>query len=159
MGVVMAQAKDTMVMFINGEERPGFLLYGLFPPNADPWPQEFSPEVLAQRYDLGDERWRVCLWTVPVTSWLTGAAWQASVSRLLGSIIEQGAEVAWLASEGAPYADPPWLFDPVEMFGGVYGFLTAAGHYSCPLDPGQPWVVVSDDELESVRRVTPLAHG
>ncbi|NNG20988.1 hypothetical protein HJ590_15750 [Naumannella sp. ID2617S] len=144
-------AKDTMQIFLNGEERPGFLLYGLFPADADPWPSALPAEALARRYDLDGDDWRVCLWTLPVTEWLTGAAWQSAISHLLTSICERGAKVAWLASEGAAYADPPWLFDPEEMSGGVYGYLTADGRYACPLDPGQPWAVVGDEEMGQLR--------
>ncbi|OYO13837.1 hypothetical protein CGZ98_05280 [Enemella evansiae] len=155
----MNLAKDSMVVFIDGTEIPGFLLHGLFPAYADPQPSALDAAARARRHDLTGQGWQVSIWTVPVAAWLTGDAWQAELRRMLGSIVEQGAEVAWLASEGAPYADPPWLFDPTEMSGGVYGFLTADGRYSCPLDPGQPWAVVSDDELEEVRRAAPLSRS
>ena len=88
-----------------------------------------------------------------MTEWLTGDAWQADIRRLLTSIIEQGAQIAWLASEGAPFADPPDLFDPTEMSGGVYAYLTATGRYVCPLDPGEPWQVVRDEEMLLLRNV------
>lgn len=152
-------AKDTMVVFVNGEEVPGFLLYGIFPAGADPWPSELPAQVLADRYDLDGVTWRVCIWTVRVTDWVTRAEWQAAVSRLLTSIIEQGAQVSWLASEGAAFVNPPWLFHPAKMSGGVYAYLTATGRYACPVDTGQLWTVVADQELQQLRLEAPLSRA
>ena len=148
----MEIAKDSMVVFIDGTEVPGFLLYGLFPPDADPQSPALPDAVRSRRHDLTGPGWLIPIWTIPVTDWLTGDAWQTEVRRLLTSIVEQGARVAWLASEGAPYADPPWLFDPAEMSGGVYAYLTAAGRYACPLDPGRPWLTITNDELGQLRQ-------
>lgn len=149
----MEKAKDSMVVFVDGAEVPGFLLYGLFPPGADPQPLALPAEIRSRRHDLTGPGWLIPIWTIPVTEWLTGDAWQADIRRLLTSIIEQGAQLAWLASEGAPFADPPDLFDPTEMSGGVYAYLTATGRYACPLDPGEPWQVVRDEEMLLLRNV------
>lgn len=76
--------------------------------------QTFDPERTRYTHLHGD-RWSVALWDVPVAHW-------ASVTdtfRDVREIIRRGCVVAWVGAEGFLFSDPPHLFDPAFMSGGV----------------------------------------
>jgi hypothetical protein len=67
-------------------------------------------------------------------------------------LIDVGCRVAWVGAEGIPFCDPPGLFDPDCMTGGVLAWLTSDGWFGCPLDPDQPLEPAPDRQLLRLRR-------
>ena len=53
-------------------------------------------------------------WDVRLRSWPVESEWVRVVFNTLAAVCGAGAIVAWCAIEGC-FADPPSLFDPVEM--------------------------------------------
>ena len=80
-----------------------------------------------------------------------GERWQRAVRVTLQAMVDRGARVAWLGAEGVPFCDPPELFSPECMSGGVLGWITDSGEYSCELDPDRPIARAADDTLLKLR--------
>lgn len=74
----------------------------------------------------------------------------------LTAIIEAGCCVARVGAEGFPFCDPPQLFDPSCMAGGVLAWMTGRGQFMCSLDPDAPVSPVPDEQLLLLRN---HAHG
>ncbi|MEJ2855486.1 MULTISPECIES: hypothetical protein [unclassified Saccharothrix] len=148
-------AREQLTVFVAGDEVAGFTVYGLarrhsrrvpaFP--VDLWPDGTNAEESL----LHGETWEVPCWDVAVGSWPTGAAWLEAVRGTLEHVVEQGCVVAWLGGEGRPFCDPPGLFDPACMSGGVLASLTAGGDFRCPLDPDEPIKAISDTQMLELR--------
>lgn len=148
-------ARDALTIFVAGEEEPGLIAYGLTPPGAwrgvgfpaDAWLAQPEPEA----FELHGDHWRVQGWEVPIVIWPTGLDFKTAVSRTLDALIRGGCRVAWIGAEGVPFCDPPGLFDPQCMAGGVLAWMTDDGRFDCPLDPDRVLAPVSDDELLKLR--------
>lgn len=54
--------------------------------------------------------------------------------------------VGWCGIEGH-FVDPPKLFSPEEMSGGVWAALTCEGEFSCTALLGRPFLALKDDDL------------
>jgi hypothetical protein len=156
--VTVPLARDALTVFVDGDEEPGLIAYGLTAPEAwhearfpaDAWLASPEPDQFVLRGD----NWRVYGWEVPIAIWPTRASFQAAVQRTLEALIRSGCRVAWVGAEGVPFCDPPQLFDPECMSGGVLAWMTDDGRFDCPLDPDRVLAPVSDDELLRLR-----AHG
>ena len=156
--------RDTLTVFIGGDEVPGLIAYGLTAPETwedvgfpgDAWAAQPRPEAV----DLHGENWRVRGWEVPIEVWPTGLDFQTAVNRTLDALVRSGCRVAWIGAEGIPFCDPPGLFDPECMSGGVLAWMTDDGRFECPLDPDGEIAPVSDEELLRLRAYTRgLADG
>ena len=69
-----------------------------------------------------------------------------------------GCRVAWVGAEEIPFCDPPGLFDPACMTGGVLAW-PIDGSFGCPLDPDQPLTAASDEEMLQLRDRGELGDG
>jgi hypothetical protein len=144
-----------LVIVSDGEEVPGLTTYGLtarggwrsseFP--SDAWVA--TPEI--SEFMLYGVTWEVMTWDVPITIWPTGDEFVRAVRRTLNAMIEGGCRVAWVGAEGFPFCDPPSLFDPACMSGGILAWMTDAGDFDCPLNPDRPVIRVGDDVLLALR--------
>ncbi len=119
-------------VFVDGEEREGFILYGLWGsavPPVDPIQLGSAPGDTCEvrRFVLFGEGWRICLFEFSFRE--LEEYWRAveGVDGALRELVGSGAQVAWLGSEGLPFADPPDLFTAEWMEGGVLLALTADG--------------------------------
>ncbi len=92
----------------------------------------------------------VVVWDVAIVAWPTGQAWRDSVRRTLEALVDAGARVAWVGREGY-FCDPPDLFDPTFMSGGVLAAMTSGGEFRCAVDPDQALATLTDDELLRLR--------
>ena len=142
-----------------GEEHAGLIIYGLASPGTidrDPprglWVEGQPVEV----FTLVGQRWEVVLWELALDHWPTGTLWRDRLTKTLRTMISHGATVAWVGAEGVPFADPPDLFDPEHMTGGVLDWLTIDGTSGGSLDPDKPLTTASHAQLSSLRR---FAHG
>jgi hypothetical protein len=153
-------ARDALTIFVEGEEVPGVIVYGLFPHDSRPavefpakvWPSEPEPDS----FRLVGDAWLVLLWEIAVDVWPTGEQWRTAMQVTLKAMTDQGARVAWVGAEGVPFCDPPQLFSPDCMSGGVLAWMTDTGDFGCEVDPDAPLARVADDELLELRR---HAHG
>lgn len=146
--------RDQLVIFRDGAETAGLTVYGLYSASSQ------LPVVTAVAATWGEapitstvlhgHSWRVLLWDVPVSRWGTREQFTRSLRDTMTAHLRAGARVAWVAAEGLPYADPPDLFDPTYMSGGVLAWMTSTSH-SCPVDPEQPMQLIADQELEQLR--------
>jgi hypothetical protein len=155
---VKIPARETLEIVWNGEFVPGLIFYGLFgrgkSVNVD-FPDEVWPQpVEVHRHLLHNHSWEVALWEIPMLFWPSNGEWFALVRTTLGRIIDGGARVAWIDSEGNPFADPPDLFDPAHMSGAVLAALTAKGDFWCPLDPDEPLASLTDEQLLQLRQAS-----
>ena len=144
-----------MTIFVEGDEVPGLIVYGLFLPGSDRQ-VEFPSSVWISRpvpceFRLFGDGWEVLMWEVPIDIWPTGERWRAAIRSTLKAMIERGGRVAWIGSEGGPFCDPPKLFSPDCMSGGVLAWMTDVGDSDIPLDPDLPLAPITDDGLRELR--------
>jgi hypothetical protein len=153
--IAMLPARETLTIVANGEIHAGVIAYGLrsaatrvranFPFHA--WPEEIS----LNEGSLHGQAWEVLLWEIQIDRWPERHAWKDAIKETLADLVDAGAVVAWLGSEGHPYVDPPDLFKPEHMTGGVLAALTKAGEFWSPFDPDMPAGTLSDDDLLRLR--------
>lgn len=149
-----ALARDSLTIFVDGDEVPGLIAYGLRQPGqgrcsvpSDAWIAE--PEITEHR--LLGEGWEVLTWEIPIIIWPRAGEFRVSLLRTIRALIDGGSRVAWIGAEGLPFCDPPELFDTACMAGGVLAWMTDAGDYDCPLDPDAPLSPAKDDVLHRLR--------
>lgn len=153
-------ARESLTIFVDGDEVPGLIVYGLRPHGrervcafpADAWIAQ--PEAMQGR--LFGESWEVLAWEIPILIWPTASDLSEAVRCTTGAMIEGGCRVAWVGAEGVPFCDPPQLFDPDCMAGGVLAWMTDVGDFDCDLDPDSPLAPASEDVL---RRLQAHAKG
>lgn len=119
-------------VFVDGEERTGYILYGLWSEAAAPCEQLDARALrvgaaIARPFRLVGDGWNVLGVDCAFVSDLD---YREALDRLEGqmdAIIAAGARVAWMGSEGLPFADPPDLFTVEWMEGGVLAGRTREG--------------------------------
>lgn len=144
-----------MTIFVAGDEVPGLIVYGLFAPGSErkvEFPSRaWISSPVPNEFRLFGDGWEVLTWEVPIDIWPTGERWRAAMGSTLEAMIERGGRVAWIGAEGVPFCDPPELFSPDCMSGGVLAWMTDAGDSDLPLDPDRPLTPITDDALRELR--------
>ncbi len=150
--------RDALTIFWKGEEIAGLLAYGYWRGAMQPaielpsgWPPdtEFRDHWLVNWQD-GDQEWRVLIWTIRLAEWPVSDQWRAAIERTLPTFLDAGARIAWFGVEGH-FVDPPALFDPAEMSGGVWAVLTRDGGLQIAADVDGAFESLSDRELTRLR--------
>jgi hypothetical protein len=136
------------------EETSGFVVYGLgFPHSVNREPSVELPDLgridRVSRY-FGDH-WEVIRWDIEISRWPTGVEWRHALAAIFEAMISAGAKVVWVGSETSPFSDPPTLFHPDYMTGGVFAWQTDDGRSGGQLDPENPLVPASVEELVALR--------
>jgi hypothetical protein len=158
--VTQAPAREQLVILIAGqdgdglEEAPGFIVYGLGAPRSivrEPPGRLLKVIRIEKTSRYYGENWEVIRWDVPMWYWPSGAEWRETLSMFFDAMISAGARVSWVGSETSPFSDPPTLFDPQYMSGGVFAWRTADGRVGGQLDPDRPLVPASVDDLLALR--------
>lgn len=149
-----ALAQDSLSVFDDGEEVAGFILYTLL--DADhPQPAPIAiPAGLdwsTRGFILEGDAWTVYGWDVVVHAWPDPERFDLAISELLQEAVDQGAVVAWIGTEGNPFADPPHLFSPKWMRGSVITAKTSDRRTFGHLNLDQPVSTLDDADLESLR--------
>lgn len=148
-------ARDSLTIFVDGDEVPGLIAYGLRgsgPETACVFPSDaWIAQPAASESRLHGEAWEVLVWEIPIVIWPTAADLREALRRTTGAMIEGGCRVAWIGAEGVPFCDPPLLFDPECMAGGVLAWMTDVGDYNCDLDPDSPLAPASNEVLGRLR--------
>lgn len=147
-------AREQLEIIWHGDQVPGITLYGLcprgsrlekpFPESLWPWGVETGSSV------LHNEHWEVIVWDVAIAAWPPSEEWESAIRGTLQWLVSSGASVAWVGLEGF-FCDPPDLFSPSCMSGGVLAALTAKGEFLCPLDPHAQLATLTDAELLRLR--------
>lgn len=148
-------AKDVLHIVDRGELTSGIAMFALgstsgwIPPEFPR--REWDLTTNPTRFRLHGPGWVVHEWDVPIARWPDRIDFQERVKRTLTYLIDAGSTVAWISGEGFPFCDPPSLFDPDCMSGGVLTWLTDRGEYGSPISPEQPLEPASDETLELLR--------
>lgn len=150
----MIPARELLTVIAHGEFRPGIIAYGLRDSTASKnasFPYEiWSAEIEVNEHLLHGDSWEVVRWDIQIDRWPEPDAWEDVVKETLSSLITAGAVVAWLGQEGF-FADPPDLFKPEQMTGGVLAAMTESGDFVCPVDPDKPLKTLPDSKLLELR--------
>ncbi|MFB6609344.1 hypothetical protein ACFCVO_03430 [Agromyces sp. NPDC056379] len=146
-----------MRIFDDGNEVPGFLVYGLAPRRRFPTEARLQlPRGLdqAESYLLTGEEWEVLIRGASINTWPSPEDWAVVIDRCLGGMLSLGATVAWIGCEGLPFVDPPNLFDEEFMVGGVLAWASVDGSRSGELPLAGALGPVSRDELGRLRQAS-----
>jgi hypothetical protein len=160
--------ENALGVFWEGEEAPGVIAYGLWTPAierepafpGDVWPTGTKHRASTMAGPWADEPWEsstpweILRWDVLVPTWPQAANWAATLRATLKALIDAGANVAWFAIEGA-FAEPPELFDQAKMPEGVWAAMTSDGRFMCHAEIGEPFRLLSNDELAELRTFVP----
>ena len=154
--------EQALGIFWHGEEVDGLILYAFWPgltETAPPFPKAgWIPGIEVKRGRLTGEGWTVFVWDVHVCQWPPKEQWGFLLEETLKALCRTGAVVAWCGLEGR-FVDPPSLFDPEEMSGGVYAFYIPQVGFRCTAWPGEEFAAVGDDELLNLHRLVTAAFG
>jgi len=157
---VKVRAREALSIIWQSDKIPGFIVYGLTALGT--WkrpalPVDASPAgTCVHQFRLYGDNWEVMRWDVAPSEWPTGGALARSLRGALEYVLEGGCAVSWVGCEFCPFVDPPDLFLPEYMTGGVLAAMTSDGEFYCPLDPDEPLTPLADEVLEHLRR---YAHG
>jgi hypothetical protein len=152
---------EVLTVYVDGDEVPGVLLYGLESPANDReprFPGEAWPGFMALKtYDFHGESWRVRLWEIALSEIPPIGVLEHATSDTFDAFIGSGFVVTWMGFEGS-FCDPPSLFLPECMSGGVVTARSASGKRWNRLDPARSFEPLSDVELLELRaEAGPLA--
>jgi hypothetical protein len=149
---------SSLGVFWDGEEVDGFSVYGYWPERnevAPKFPEELWEGATSNATRLGDLTWTVWIWDIRIGKWPEAMSWAARIERTLRRMIEAGALVSWCGLEGL-FVDPPDLFSPEHMHGGVWCALTANGRLFPPPGLDDSFKRLDDKELLQLREAAGL---
>lgn len=147
---------DSLRIFWNGDELRGITAYGYWRGDAaqhPPFPLDLWPAgAECKPGSLHGPGWRVLLWDVRVPVWPAAEAWERVLEGTLQALCAAGARVAWCGVEGC-FADPPGLFSPEDMSGGVWAALVPGRGFRCSAKLGGTYRALTDRELVELREL------
>lgn len=151
-------ARELLTVDYDGNEVPGFIIYALTGAQSPSFAlADLSPFAWhVDMFDLHGNGWRIQAWGVAVSAWPADGEWLSIMVPVLEDLVAQGASVAWCGYEGAPFVDPPHLFDPEFMSGSVLMGLTSTGFFTDAFRPNSPLTTVDDSVMRVVRQES---HG
>jgi len=158
--------EDALGVIWNGEERAGILLYG-YRQGAGPtdpfevvlpWPDPNESRMMSLSDIHHDPPvWTILEWTVLLSVWPAAADRLPLLESALAEVCRRGATVAWAGLEGH-FADPPSLFLPEEMSGGVWASYSPRIGLRCAARLGEPFGTLDDACLAELRAQIPLGE-
>lgn len=147
--------QQSLGIFWDGEEVDGITVYGIWknrPKHFPPLGQELGNEGVQERQsELRGEDWYVHVWDIKLGKWPLPAEWKSRIRSVLSRIIGEGAEVAWTGLEGA-FVDPPDLFKPEHMTGGVWAAMSADEKLYFHAELEGQFQALNDDELHDLHK-------
>lgn len=147
--------EESLGIFWNGEEVDGLTIYGYFDYKKDDAPV-ISSDIWKDNYEIkthklfGDD-WTVWLWDIRINKWPEQKEWLNFIKSILHKMIKQGASLSWAGLEGH-FVDPPDLFKPEFMRGGVWAVYTKLGGFYCEAQLGRVFKTLDDSILEDARK-------
>jgi len=153
--------REVLTVYVGGDEVPGVLLYGLESPANDReprFPGEAWPGFVALKtYVFHGEFWRVRLWEVALSGIPPIDVLEHATSDTFDAFIGSGFVAAWMGLEGS-FCDPPSLFLPECMSGGIVTARSASGKRWNRLYTAHSFQPLSNEDLLALRaEVYPLA--
>ncbi len=150
-------AREVLTVYWDGEEAAGFIVFALGGPNQQrpcvlpglDWTEE--PDVRPSA--LAGEQWKVAAWYIRVAAWPTPQVFRNSMRRVLCALVEEGYSVAWIGIDGS-FVDPPELFIPESMSGGVLAACSKATGFLAGVDLDQPLRALADHEMLRLREAS-----
>jgi hypothetical protein len=131
MGAEMnANSVGDWTVFVRGDQRPGFIVYALFEAGDSRSQRRGTvPPIGVDTIEgrLDGTGWVIETIDIAVDLWPMESEWAALSDGLLRGEVDRGAVVAWIDTEGCPFADPPGLFDASFMSGAVRQWRTRSG--------------------------------
>jgi hypothetical protein len=152
--MIIQNTEKSLGIFWDGEEVDGITVYGFFKDiNVDQptMPKDIwgdNCEVKSSK--LFGEDWTVWVWDIRIVRWPTQAEWIKTIERTLKGMLRQGAIVSWAGLEGF-FVDPPDLFDPEFMSGGVWALYSEPEGFFCPAEIGKQFKAVDDSILKKIK--------
>lgn len=150
-------AREVLTVYWDGEEAAGFIVFALGGaerqrPCALPdlrWTME--PDVRPST--LAGDQWKVDAWYIRVAAWPTPQVFRDSMRRVLCGLVEEGYSVAWIGIDGS-FVDPPDLFMPESMSGGVLAACSASTGFILGVELDQPLRALADHEMLRLREAS-----
>lgn len=148
---------NSLGVFWEGEEVDGVTIYGFWvdskpePPQLDLSEWRSAQAKPSRLYGPG---WTVWLWDIRIEEWPERLGWEKTVHGTLRQVLSGGAEIAWCGLEGM-FVEPPGLFDPTAMSGGVWAAADKAGHTFGPPALDAAFRPLDDAQLCLLRRSIP----
>jgi hypothetical protein len=152
-----APAREQLVVYWDGEEVAGFIVFAL---------RERSSACSLRKLDLGwmiepdqrssflvGETWEVGAWYIKVAAWPPAETFRESISTLLHGLIDEGWSVAWVGVEGS-FVDPPELFSPEAMPGGVLAACSTDTGLIEAVDLDLPLQALTDSRMLALREAS-----
>lgn len=153
---VTTPAREVLTVIEDGTERSGIIVYALMPASNTrviAFPKQFWANAAVHPLRLHGDVWEICRWDLVLDRWPLKEEWVEVIRGTLQELLDQGSVVSWIGAEGLPFADPPNLFSPDWMEGGVLAAMAGDGYFLCPLDPELPLKSLSPDDLIVLRSV------
>lgn len=147
--------REVLTVIHDGLQVPGLSFYGLlkaggqrreatFPSGV--WPTDTEHSVSTLR----GKGWCVLVWDVALSTWPRADSFKAAIASTFSTMLKAGAVVTWIGREGY-FCDPPQLFSPEFMSGGVLAARSAGGSAWLDLDPDAPLAPLPDPVLTELR--------
>ena len=147
--------REVMTVIRDGLQVPGMSFYALlgeealerdvaFPSGG--WPEATEHSVPMLR----GEGWHVLIWDVALPVWPLMESFKSAVATTFAAMLSAGSVVTWIGREGY-FCDPPQLFLPECMSGGVLAAESADGKTWIDLDPDAPLSALPDSVLMELR--------
>lgn len=147
--------REVMTVIRDGLQTPGLSFYGLFRtvdherelafPTAS-WPHGTGHASSS----LWGEGWGVLIWDVALPNWPRNDSFRSAMLDTFAAMLNAGSVVTWVGREGY-FCDPPQLFLPGYMSGGVLAAETSGGEMWLDLDPDSPLEALPDAVLVRLR--------
>lgn len=146
--------RDALTIYWQGDEVSGLTFYGL---------RHFGHEDSASLLDihcdyvtdsdislLSGNAWEVVVWYVKVAHWPSATEFPGLIKCGLERMQALGCVVSWLGCPGN-FVDPPDLFLPEFMSGGVLAAITAPSRFEIAVNLDEPLCGLPDDVLLRLR--------
>ncbi len=144
------------MVYYQGEETPGLAFYSLCCAKdgpAPPFPSAMLPHVAAvTHFTLWGPGWRVFKWEVAIDAWAAGPVLAPALIAVLDRLNDHPGRVSWIG-DGFLFCDPPELFSPSCMSGGVLLAVDGRGQVYGHFDPDEPMQPLDDATMLELRRV------
>lgn len=150
-------------VFVDGEERTGYILYALWPEGSAPSEQLDTRALgvgaaIARPFRLAGDGWNVLGVDCAFAS---DPEYRNALDRIesqLDAIIEAGARVAWMGSEGLRFADPPDLFTLEWMEGGVLAGRTRESDLMSGIE-AEGFMPLSEHQMRVLEQAARKTYG
>jgi len=109
------------------------------------WPH--GTEIKEQK--IYGKNWDI--WIIDVKYSSIPENWKKTTKETLLYLIKNNASIGWCGLDGY-FSDPPGLFNPQEMSGGVYAALTLDNKFICHTDFYDEYKPLLDEELIMLKK-------